>query len=146
MIPSLVIANLLAKGHSREALAVWTPIGLIQPTTLPFEQKNNDTETQGSYRAAAAELRNGRRGNYVDDWIGWADTEEQLCDDFANFLRVCDKSGINLGTAKQSNSLVSGSTLKDRISRPSILTLFGRWFTHGHPGAASSPWLVRGIT
>ncbi len=30
----------LAAGPSREALAIWTPLGLVQPTTLPFEQKN----------------------------------------------------------------------------------------------------------
>ena len=67
----------LAKGRSREALAIWTPLGLVQPTTLPFGQKNSGTEAQGPYRAAAAELRNRRFGNYVDDWIGWANTEAQ---------------------------------------------------------------------
>ncbi len=76
----------LAKGRSREALAVWTPLGLVQPTTLPFGQKNSGTDAQGPYRAAAAEMRNGRHGDYVDDWIGWADSEEQLCEDFADFL------------------------------------------------------------
>jgi hypothetical protein len=83
-----------------EALAVWTPIGLVQPTTLPFGQKNSGTEAQGPYRAAAAKLRNGRHGNYVDDWIGWADSEKQLFEDFEDFLRVCDKYDITLGTAK----------------------------------------------
>ena len=37
----------LAPGISREALAVWTPIGLLQPTVLPFGQKNSGTEAQG---------------------------------------------------------------------------------------------------
>ncbi len=91
---------LLVKGHCREALAVWTAIGLVQPTTLPFGQRNSGTEAQGPYRAAAAEMRNGRHGNYVDDWIGWPDSEEQLCEDFAGFLSVCDKYEITLGTAK----------------------------------------------
>ncbi len=58
----------LALGPSREALAVWTPLGLVQPTTLPFGQKNSGTEAQGPYRAAAAEMHRGRYGNYVDDW------------------------------------------------------------------------------
>ena len=57
----------LAQGRLREALAIWTPIGLVQPTTLPFGQKNSGTEAQGPNRAAAAELRGGRHGNYVDD-------------------------------------------------------------------------------
>ncbi len=37
----------LAPGQSREALAVWSPIGLVQPTTLPFGQRNSGTEAQG---------------------------------------------------------------------------------------------------
>jgi hypothetical protein len=46
----------LKKGRSREALAVWSPIGLMQPTVLPFGQKNSGTEAQGPYRKASAEL------------------------------------------------------------------------------------------
>jgi hypothetical protein len=33
----------LAHGRSREALAVWSPVGLVQPTTLPFGQRNSGT-------------------------------------------------------------------------------------------------------
>jgi hypothetical protein len=39
----------LAPGKSREALAIWTPIGLVQPNTLPFGQKKSGTEAQGPY-------------------------------------------------------------------------------------------------
>ncbi len=46
----------LAPGKSREALAVWTPIGLVQPTTLPFGQRNSGTEAQGP--ASRSSLRN----------------------------------------------------------------------------------------
>ncbi len=62
----------LAAGQSREALAVWSPLGLVQPMTLPFAfgQRNSGTEAQGPYRAAANELNKGRHGNYVDDWVG----------------------------------------------------------------------------
>jgi hypothetical protein len=86
---------------------------------LPFGgQKNNGTEVQGPYRAAAAKLRGGGHGSYVDDWVGWADTESQLYNDytesqlyndytesqlyndFADFLQVCDKHGITLETGK----------------------------------------------
>ncbi len=35
---------MLAKGRSREALAIWTPIGLAQPTTVLFGQKNSGTD------------------------------------------------------------------------------------------------------
>jgi hypothetical protein len=90
----------LAPGRSREALAIWTPIGLVQPTTLPFGQKNSGTEAQGPYRAAAGEMERGRHGNYVDDWIGYSDDLNQLIDDFARFLEVCQKYGITLGISK----------------------------------------------
>jgi hypothetical protein len=59
----------LAPGRSREALAIWSPIGLVHPTTLPFGQRNSGTEAQGPYRAAASELSKGRHGNYVDNWV-----------------------------------------------------------------------------
>ncbi len=81
----------LAPGRSREALAIWSPVGLVQSTTLPFGQKNNGTEVQGPYRAAASEMQRGRHGNYVDDWIGYSNDIMQLLDDFALFLEVCSK-------------------------------------------------------
>jgi hypothetical protein len=40
----------LAAGRSRDALAIWTPGGLVQPTALPFGQKNSGTEAQGPHR------------------------------------------------------------------------------------------------
>ena len=46
----------LKEGISREALAIWTPIGLIQPCVLPFGQKNSGTEAQAAYIAAAKYL------------------------------------------------------------------------------------------
>jgi hypothetical protein len=55
----------LKPGLSREALAVWSPIGLLQPTVLPFGQKNSGTEAQGPCRKAAASLTS--ISNYVDD-------------------------------------------------------------------------------
>jgi hypothetical protein len=92
----------LAKGQSREALAVWTPLGLVQPTTLPFGQKNSGTEAQGPYRAAATEMHRGRHGNYMDDWIGYDDSLDVLLDDFACFLKVCQKYQITLGSSSAS--------------------------------------------
>jgi hypothetical protein len=38
----------LAPGRSREALAIWTPLGLVQPTTLPLGQKNSGTDVYPS--------------------------------------------------------------------------------------------------
>jgi transposase InsO family protein len=90
----------LAPGRSREALAVWSPIGLVQPTTLPFGQRNSGTEAQGPYRAAANEMNVGRHGNYVDDWIGYSNDLEQLFADFRAFLQVCLKYQITLGPPK----------------------------------------------
>jgi hypothetical protein len=90
----------LAAGRSRETLAVWTPLGLVQPTTLPFGQKNSGTEAQGPYRAAASEMNRGRHGSYVDDWIGYSNELDQLIEDFGCFLKVCEKYVITLGTAK----------------------------------------------
>jgi hypothetical protein len=90
----------LAPGRSREALAIWTPLGLVQPTTLPFGQKNSGTEAQGPYRAAASEMHRGRYGNYVDDWIGYSNNLAQLIADFERFLEVCQKYNITLGIAK----------------------------------------------
>jgi hypothetical protein len=90
----------LAPGRSREALAVCSPIGLVQPTTLPFGQRNSGTEAQGPYRAAASEMNPGRHGNYVDDWIGYSNDLEQLLTDFAVFLGVCAKYSITLGPPK----------------------------------------------
>jgi hypothetical protein len=90
----------LAPGRSKEALAIWSPIGLVQPTTLPFGQRNSGTEAQGPYRAAANELNKGRHGNYADDWIGYSSSPTQLFDDFSLFLRVCRKYSITLGPPK----------------------------------------------
>jgi hypothetical protein len=89
---------ILEKGLSREALAAWTPIGLMQPTVLPFGQKNSGTEAQGPHRAAAASLKN--LANYADDWLGYSDDLEQLFLDFAKFLRVCADNNITLNVHK----------------------------------------------
>ena len=74
----------LAPGISREALAVWTPIGLLQPTVLPFGQKNSGTEAQGPYLLAAKKLR--KVSNYVDDWLGFADEFSEVTRQLRIFL------------------------------------------------------------
>ncbi len=38
--------------------------------------------------------------NYVDDWIGYSNCLAQLCEDFEQFLRVCEKYNITLGPHK----------------------------------------------
>jgi hypothetical protein len=72
----------------------------VQPTTLPFGQKNSGTEVQGPYRAAAGEMQRERYGNYVDDWIGYSNDIDQFVEDFARFLEVCNKYSITLGISK----------------------------------------------
>jgi len=89
---------ILAKGISREALAIWSPIGLVQPTVLPFGQKNSGTEAQGPYRNAARSLKN--LANYMDDWLGFTNNVDQLCIDFEKFLAVCVANNITLNTTK----------------------------------------------
>ena len=93
----------LAKGLSREALAVWTPLGLVQPRVLPFGQKNSGTEAQGPYRAAISELSPDTRShlsNYMDDFMGFARTPEELCVRWEEFLAVCEKHHITLNPHK----------------------------------------------
>jgi len=88
----------LAEGESRAALAIWTPSGLVQPTVLPFGQKNSGTEAQGPYREAARNLQG--TSNYVDDWLGYANTPDALCKSFDDFLRVCADANITINTNK----------------------------------------------
>jgi hypothetical protein len=88
----------LAPGLSREALAVWTPIGLMQPTVLPFGQKSSGTEAQGPYMLAAKKLK--QVSNYVDDWLGYANDFETLFANLKAFLGVCLEYNITLNTTK----------------------------------------------
>ena len=78
--------------------AVWTPCGLLQPTVLPFGQKNSGTEAQGPYRKAAASLSN--IANYVDDWLGYDNDINDLVKNFAKFLAVCRENNITLNVHK----------------------------------------------
>jgi hypothetical protein len=88
----------LEEGLSREALAVWTPLGLLQPTVLPFGQKNSGTEAQGPCRKAAASLKN--LANYVDDWLGHSNSIADLFNDFEKFLQACRTNNITLNVHK----------------------------------------------
>jgi hypothetical protein len=88
----------LAPGISREGLAIWTPIGLVQPTVLPFGQKNSGTEAQGPYLNAAKRLK--KISNYVDDWLGFSDEFEELLQNFKEFLKVCLEYNITLNASK----------------------------------------------
>jgi hypothetical protein len=122
----------LAPGRSREALAIWTPIGLVQPTVLPFGQKNSGAEAQGPYRDASRALQN--LSNYVDDWLGFSNDIDAFCDDFENFLAVCVENRVALNTNKTRvgdilphNFLGSSSTRKVCVSPTSTSTLFKTW-------------------
>jgi hypothetical protein len=88
----------LEQGLSRETLAVWTPVGLLQPTVLPFGQKNSGTEAQGPCRKAAAELKN--ISNYVDDWLGYEDDIEKPLSNFEDFLKACLTNNVALNVHK----------------------------------------------
>ncbi len=73
---------------------MWTPIGLMQPTVLPFGQKNSGTEAQGPYLLAAKRLK--QVSNYVDDWLGYANEFDELLRNFKDFLAVCLEYSITL--------------------------------------------------
>ncbi len=83
---------------SNSAWSSWTPIGLLQPTVLPFGQKNSGTEAQGPYLLAAKKL--SQVSNYVDDWLGYANDFETLFANFKAFLGVCLEYNITLNTTK----------------------------------------------
>jgi hypothetical protein len=76
----------LAVGRSCEALAVWTPLGLVEPTVLPYGQKNSGTEAQGPHRIASRHLR--QTSNYVDGWLGYSNDLDDLCERFEEFLQA----------------------------------------------------------
>jgi hypothetical protein len=88
----------LAAGASREALATWTPMGLVQHAVLPFGQKNSGTEAQGPHRNAARALI--QLFNYVDDWLGHSNDIEELLVNFDEFLAVCIENDIALNAHK----------------------------------------------
>jgi hypothetical protein len=79
-------------------MAIWTPIGLVQPTVLPFGQKNSGTEAQGPYRVASRDVK--MVSNYVDDWLGYENDLVKLVDNFEHFLDVCLLNKITLNTSK----------------------------------------------
>jgi hypothetical protein len=41
-----------------------------------------------------------RKGNYVDDWLGYANEFDELLNNFADFLAVCLEYNITLNTSK----------------------------------------------
>jgi hypothetical protein len=82
---------------------VWTPIGLLQPTVLPFGQKYSGTEAQGPYLLAAKKLR--QVSNYVDDWLGYANDFDELLRNFTDFLAVCLEYNITLPEAASREGL-----------------------------------------
>ena len=96
-------AFVLALGPSREALAVHTPIGLVQPTVLPFGQKNAGTHAQGPIRFAMSTLPKSTRdhlANYMDDFVLFDDDMDALVEHFARFLQVCADNSITLNPHK----------------------------------------------
>jgi hypothetical protein len=108
-------------------LAVWAPIGLVQPTTLPFGQKNSGTEAQGPYRAAASKMQRERHGNYVDDWIGYSNDLDQLIDDFDCFLQVCEKYAITLGIGKTRFGYSEAECFGFRVNKEGSHLAFKHW-------------------
>jgi hypothetical protein len=70
----------------------------VEPTVLPFGQKNSGTEAQGPHRVASQNLRN--MSNYVGDWLSCANTLEELYEQLEAFLEMCVKYDITLNCGK----------------------------------------------
>ena len=89
---------------TREITAFWTPDGLYQYTRLAMGSKNAATVAQNAYTDAL----NGKLpprsrdniANFADDFVGGADTIQDLLVVFEDFLVMCDKAGITLKPSK----------------------------------------------
>ena len=89
---------------SREITAFWTPQGLWKFKRLVMGTKNAATVAQNAYTHALNALLNKRShdhiSNYADDFLGGANTYEQLIFHFEQFLIMCRDAGITLNPAK----------------------------------------------
>ena len=95
--------QILLARESRPILAVWTPIGLIQPTRLPFGVINAGTVLQRKMSKLRQQLSPEFReqfSNYADDFTGGVKDITRLVPFVRDFLNVCRKNKITLGPKK----------------------------------------------
>lgn len=95
-------AIIVAK-ESRHVLAVWTPMGLLNPIRLPFGEKNAGTVLQINVTRALMDLPPEVATaffNYADDVIGGQNSEEEIPTHLRAFLRVCLKHHLTLKPTK----------------------------------------------
>jgi len=90
--------------ESREITAFWTPQGLFKFKRLVMGTKNAATVAQNAYTHALNALLNKEShdhiSNYADDFLGGANTYEQLLFHFEQFLIMCRDAGITLNPSK----------------------------------------------
>ena len=86
--------------ESREVTAFWTPTGLWQFKRLVMGTKNAATVAQNAYTHAVQTKMDPESydhiANFADDFLGGADTMDELLDHFEEFLKMCLKAGITL--------------------------------------------------
>ena len=89
---------------SREVTAFWTPTGLWQFKRLVMGTKNAATVAQNAYTHALQTKMDPESydhiANFADDFLGGADTMDELLDHFEEFLKMCLEAGITLNPAK----------------------------------------------
>jgi len=89
---------------SREVTAFWTPRGLFKFKRLVMGTKNAATVAQNAYTLALNTMLNKESydhiSNYADDFLGGADTYEQLLFHFEQFLIMCKNAGITINPSK----------------------------------------------
>ena len=90
--------------ESREVTAFWTPLGLYRFKRLVMGTKNAATVAQNAYTQAMNSLLPAKArehiANFADDFIGGADTREELIELFDQFLEMCIKAGITINPKK----------------------------------------------
>ena len=89
---------------SREVTAFWTPEGLFQFKRLVMGTKNAATIAQNAYTDAMhkhlPKWSLDRIANFADDFMGGADTPEELIRLLRDFFTMCREAGITLNPAK----------------------------------------------
>jgi hypothetical protein len=89
--------------QSQEICTLWTPIGLIKPTRLPFGLKNSGTVLTGRLDAIFASMDPELKALlqiYADDLDAGVFSDEQLVRMWEEILVICLKNRVTLSPAK----------------------------------------------
>ena len=90
--------------EAREITAFWTPRGLYQFTRMVMGTKNAATVAQNAYTKAMHTMLPNRSfphlANFADDFLGGAESPQDLVRVFEDFLIMCRKAKITLNPLK----------------------------------------------